>query len=555
MERVLRTTGPSARVALCFALLPTSGLAAQTADTTCIVQLRSAWFVGAAADVVRILDVQDSTPRTPVMLRRTGRDYRADACAAPSSIRDLAEHLSVDDGHRKVRVLPAEVLIIGNSAYPRDWNDGVLWSGRGMNTALVAGAEARWGPVTIALAPVFTWQANADFEIHAVNDSSLSPFVHGFWGATIDAPQRFGTESFARVDPGHSFARVDVRGLSTGISTENVRWGPTRRNPLLLSGTAPGFPHVFLETSRPVDVWIGDLEFQLFWGRLEESAYFDADPDNDERMLAGLLVALEPRILDGLSVGGGSLQALTWWPELSLGDVFLRPYRGLGQNPQGRGGDNQLISLFFRWETAAAGLEVYGEWAREDHWGRWVELLRNLDASQAWTLGLQKLLQYDDNAVSISAEVTHLADALPSLWQGRPGIIPFYSNTAVLQGHTHRGQLLGAPIGTGAEALFLGVDWFSPAGRTSLSVERARYEDDAYLWLFAATYGAHARDTEVSVRAGHLMGAGPLSLDAELGWSLRYNRSFLGLDTLSAGQPYRRDGNWSVRLGARWTPR
>ncbi|MGH7465563.1 MAG: hypothetical protein ACREK1_10340, partial [Longimicrobiales bacterium] len=276
-------------------------------------------------------------------------------------------------------------------------------------------------------------------------------------------------------------------------------------------------------------------------------------PDNDHRMLAGLLVALQPRILDGLTIGGGRLQALTWWPELSLSDLWLQPYRGLRENPQGRSGDNQLIGLFFRWATAPGGLEAYGEWARDDHWGKWIGLLRNLDASQAWTLGLQKVIRRSDNALRLNAEVTHLSDALPVLFAGRT-VIAFYTHSAVLQGHTHRGQLLGAPIGTGGESLFLGGDYFWTGGRTRLSIERARYEDDFYHMAFAGRYGSHARDTELSIRAGHLVLLGALSVDAEIGWSLRYNRAFLGLDNLNAGEAYRRDDNWAMRIGARWTP-
>jgi hypothetical protein len=124
----------------------------------------------------------------------------------------------------------------------------------------------------------------------------------------------------------------------------------------------------------------------------------------------------------------------------------------------------------------------------------------------------------------------------------------------VTQGHTHRGQLLGAPIGTGAESLFLGGDYFWHAGRTSLSLERARYEDDLYSIRYAPEFRAHARDVELSVRAGHLAAFGALSVDAELGWSMRYNRSFLGLDTIQPGDEYRRDDNWSLRTRVRWTP-
>jgi hypothetical protein len=196
---------------------------------------------------------------------------------------------------------------------------------------------------------------------------------------------------------------------------------------------------------------------------------------------------------------------------------------------------------------------VYGEWAREDHWWDWVSLLKSLDASHAYTLGLQKVVRRGDNALRIAAEISHLADALPI--RINRGVLPFYTNTSVIQGHTHRGQLLGAPIGTGAETQQLGADYFWRGGRTGFSVERTRYDDDAYNAFFAPIYGAHARDSEMSLRLGHMTTFDALSVDAELGWSLRYNRSFLGLDNLEDTRRYRRTDNWSVRLGARWIPR
>lgn len=526
---------------------------AQAVDSTCHVHLQSGNFVGATADLSRILDLLDTASHASFAIQRAGRGRTADACAALATVQRLARSLGTAIPSNGVQLLPAELLVTANSAYPRDWNDGVLWSGRGLNAAFTAGARFRWGPFSAAVAPVVAWQENADFDIRLQPDPARSEFASGTWARTIDNPQRFGTESFSTIDPGQSYARLDVLGFAAGLSSENIRWGPARRNPLLLSGTSAGFAHAFVETARPHDIWIGDLQFQLIWGRLEESEYFDSDPDNDQRMLAGLLVAFQPRVMEGLTVGAARVQELTWWPELSLSDVVLGPYRGVSGNPTGRSGDNQLISFFFRWATAPAGLEVYGEWARDDHWGKWIELLRNLDASQAWTLGLQKVVRLDDNALRLTAEVTHLSDALPIRFANR-GVIAFYSNTSVTQGHTHRGQMLGAPVGTGGESLFIGADYFWRAGRTSVSVERARYEDDYYNSAFADRYGAHARDTEASIRAGHLVTRGPLSLEAAAGWSLRFNRAFLGLDTLAGGKPYRRDTNWNMTLGARWTP-
>lgn len=544
----------SAWAGLCAALAPLQGAWAQAPDSTCTVHLQSADLVGPAADLARLIDLQDSVSRSSFLLRRAGEAYAVNACSAPVSLANLGQRLDTDGLSSGVRLLPAELLVVGNSAYPRDWNDGALWAGRGINAAMTGGAQIRWGAFSAAASPVIAWQPNAAFDTR-LNIAGTSAYGHPWWGGRLDAPQRFGGESFAIIDPGQTYARVEFAGVAAGLSTENLTWGPARRNPLLLSGTAPGFAHGFLESARPLDVFIGDLEFQLLWGRLDESEYFDEDPDNDHRMLAGFVFALQPRILEGLAIGGGRMESFTWWPGLSLAEVMLRPYRGITENPADRAlGDNQLITVFFRWSDAPHGMEVYGEWARDDHWGDLVQLLRNLDSSQAWTLGFQKLIRRDDNAVRIAAEITHLSDALPVLFAGRPGLIPFYSNTSVTQGHTHRGQMLGAPIGTGAESQWLGVDLFWRAGRTGVSVERARYEDDAYHALFAPRYGARARDVEVSVRAGHFAAFGAWSAHADLGWSRRYNRSFLGLDANTSGSTFRQDNNFSLRLGARWTP-
>ena len=554
IRRWVRITARGLVAACGLSLSPAAALGQAAQDSTCRVYLQGSDFVGPTADLARLIHLSDTASHASFSIQRAARVHSGDACPAPASITRLARLLGAPPPDDGVRLFAPELLVVGNSAYPRDWNDGVLWAGRGMNAALTAGAQFRWGLFSAALAPVVAWQSNSAFDARLRNDTARSEFANPWWDG-IDAPQRFGAGTFSTVDPGQSFARIDVRGFAAGLSSENIRWGPVRRNPLLLSGTAPGFAHIFLETSRPVDVWIADLEFQLFWGRLDESDYFDNDPENDERVLAGLLLALQPRLLDGLTVGGGRLQSLTWWPELTLSDALLRPYRGLSQNPRGRGGDNQLITMFFHWATAPAGLEAYGEWAREDHWGTWDQLLRNLDSSQAWSLGVQKLIRRGDQALRLSAEVTHLADALPSRFSARLGPIAFYTHTPVTQGHTHRGQLLGAPIGTGAESLFLGGDYFWHAGRTSLSLERARYEDDLYSIRYAPEFRAHARDVELSVRAGHLAAFGALSFDAEVGWSMRYNRSFLGLDTIQPGDEYRRDDNWSLRTRVRWTPR
>jgi hypothetical protein len=155
------------------------------------------------------------------------------------------------------------------------------------------------------------------------------------------------------------------------------------------------------------------------------------------------------------------------------------------------------------------------------------------------------------NAVRFAAEFSHLADALPHRDVGR-GLTSFYISPYVVQGHTHRGQLLGAPIGPGSEAQFIGTDVFWSAGRTGLSIERVRYDDDAYYAVWGQFAGPHGHDTELSFRANHVLALPVFALEAELGYSVRHSRDFLGLGR--ANLPDRRDSNVTLLLSGRWNP-
>src|SRR5690606_21075039 len=126
--------------------------------------------------------------------------------------------------------------------------------------------------------------------------------------------------------------------------------------------------------------------------------------------------------------------------------ILIAPFAGLDPDSAGLPRDLRLLGLFMRWAAAPAGFEVYGEWARQDSWRQWVRLLNPVDAAQAYTLGAQQTVRRGDVAVRLSAEISHLSDALAHRDVGR-GMNTYYVSTAVTQGHTHRGQLLGAPIG------------------------------------------------------------------------------------------------------------
>jgi hypothetical protein len=528
---------------------------AQSADA-CDVRLSGADFTGPSADLARMVDLLLPSSRSSFMMRRISDRSAFDACSAPGGVTSLARRLSLPvlpaEG---VALLPTDARMLYSGIYPRDWNNGVMHGGVGLSTSLTTGAIFRWRSFEAAIAPVLTWHTNASYTFIPFSDpATYSRYIHPWHGRFIDLPQRFGSDAFGGIDAGQSYLRVHAAGLRAGISHENLAWGPGRRNPLLLSGTAPGFAHLFVESARPHDVWIGDAEFQAFWGRLEESDYFDYDPDNDRRALAGIMATLRPRGLEGLYLGAGHLHQQTWAPGTSVGDLLLGPYTGLDPDSGGLTRDMRLFSLFMRWASAPGGLEVYGEWARQDSWQQWVKLLNPIDAAQAYTLGLQKVARRGETAIRFSAEVSHLSDALAHPDLGR-GLHTYYVSPQVPQGHTHRGQLLGAPIGPGSESQFIGADVFWRHGRSSLSIERVRYDDDAYYAIWAQVHGPNGHDTEMSFRAAHLIAWPMFSFEAEVGYSFRYSRSMLNLHHANyRDYPYRRDDQVALRFSGRMNP-
>jgi hypothetical protein len=66
-----------------------------------------------------------------------------------------------------------------------------------------------------------------------------SPCANPYDYGQIDAPLRFGPNSFWTANPGQSFARIDLYNVALGVSRENLWWGPGVRNALLMSNSGP----------------------------------------------------------------------------------------------------------------------------------------------------------------------------------------------------------------------------------------------------------------------------------------------------------------------------
>lgn len=366
-----------------------------------------------------------------------------------------------------------------NSAFPWGFNDGAAWQGKGANVAATAGFGARWRWLSVRVEPVFFRTQNGAFQLLGDTTRGANPFVDEQRPGSIDLPQRFGREVYQRIDAGQSEVRADVGLLAAGISTMNKFWGPGVRHSLLLGANGPGFPHLFLGTSRAALTRVGRLAGQVVYGKLTESAFAPAAPTHD-RFGTGLVASWQPPSGRGIELGFARFYEREWpvgGP--SLGDLTV-PFGSLFEDVQtfkGGPADNQLISIFGRWRAEADGFEIFGEFGRNDRSGDARDLALEPEHNSAWLLGFAKTYHLGaEQFWMVRGEFVN--GRISSIGRLGRGQATFYEHSPITQGHTQRGQLLGTPLLERSSGFELAVDRWARWGRAGLSAMQRSMPDD-----------------------------------------------------------------------------
>ncbi len=368
-----------------------------------------------------------------------------------------------------------------NTAFPYGENDGPIWAGRGLTTSLQAGIALRYGRLSATLAPMLFWAENREFPLQENGRTGRLRYGDALRSRYIDHPQRFGDGAYARVDPGQSTLRLDAGGVTTGVSTANQHWGPVRYQPIILGSNAPGFAHAFVGTARPLNVGIGRIHGRVVWGELRQSAFSSVPVDSGRRGMTGLVALFVPRGMPGVELGvtrffhsdlteGGTAELLRLPFEGFLKVNTPDPFDTIAVD------QNQLASAFFRAAFPGSGVEVYGEYGREDHSWNLRDLLLEPDHSSAYVIGLGRVwrpasrrLFSLDLEVS-NAHISHISKIRPQ------GV--FYYHTKLRQGHTHQGQLLGSPAIYGGGGATVVGSYYHPGGRWTLGWRMVRQSED-----------------------------------------------------------------------------
>ncbi len=385
-----------------------------------------------------------------------------------------------------------------NTHHPTGWNDGSMIPAKGIQTFVSAGFYGEHKGFSLQFKPELVIAANPFFEEFPQDHYSIIwKFYYNFYNRT-DIPVRFGREAYARFYPGQSSARYNYKKFSVGLSTENLWWGPGTRNSLLMSNTAPGFPHITLNTRAPVQTAIGSFEGQLIAGRLEGSGFTPPDAlhthqsttlylpkAGDWRYLSGIVMSYQPKILPGLFLGFSRASQLYSKDLDSFGEYlpFFRSYNNnvIAARPTN---PDRYTSIFMRWLLQKSKAEIYFEYGHNDQLRTFTDFVKDPNRGRAYIFGLGKLFdlrEKENEGILTRLEFTQLAQtSVKSVRDAQS----WYVDDYIRHGYTQLGQPLGAGSGPGSEVQTLDVNWIKGIKSLGVRLERFVHNQDFYYYAY-----------------------------------------------------------------------
>jgi hypothetical protein len=408
-----------------------------------------------------------------------------------------------------VNLLPLTFQTQFTSHHPYGWNDGAMIPAKGLQALISGGIFARYGPLTVQLKPELVTAENSEFDTFNRN-SSANAFIRYYTIYNyIDLPTRFGTGTYTKVYWGQSSIRLNYKAISFGLSTENLWWGPGIQNSLLMSNTAPGFPHLTLNTLCPLRTPIGSFEAQAIAGNLGSSGYPPLEPDytyhgadlylrkpDAWRYINGVVATWQPKWIPGLFLGFDH-SSVYYVKDLDRVSDYIPLFASDVSNSRSM----RLTSLFMRWLWTQEQAELYFEWGRHDDNGDVLQKSLTLNNQRAYTFGIRKLLPFGsskDENILLSIEATQLQEnSLTNIITGNE----WYVNHYIRQGYTNQGQELGAGIGPGGNIQSVNISWVKGIKKLGLQLERYVHNNDLYYLTYISTQDYRRHWVDLSMAA------------------------------------------------------
>ncbi|MFZ9695790.1 MAG: capsule assembly Wzi family protein, partial [Chitinophagaceae bacterium] len=355
----------------------------------------------------------------------------------------------------KWRVLPTTAVVKMNTRHPYGWSDGALMPVAGAQTLISTGLYLQLGPLVIQAKPEYLYAANPTYP------TTL------YFGAKSERP------AVKRFFPGQSKIELGAGPVAVALSSENLWWGPGQHSSLMMTNNAPGFYHLRFNSRRPLRTAIGNFEWNLIAGRLEDEA---AQPDEILQLnyygdiygwnkpywkyINAIVLSYQPSFLKGLSLGATrsfTSSGTNVTDSLVKNEGVFRAYLPVFADffksrlvNEDQRQWNQLVSFFMRQLFQKANAEIYFEYGWNDHKYNIRDLIMSPFHSASYMAGYKKLFRLSKNRwLELSGELTQMEQSPDYLVRGAGNWYVHWFNS----NYSHYGQILGSGIGYGSNSL------------------------------------------------------------------------------------------------------
>ncbi len=399
-----------------------------------------------------------------------------------------------------------------NSHHPYNRNNGTMIPNRGYQHIISPGVFIKLGPLTIQLKPEHHFSENKEFDgFWDGHYPEIWAKRYNLWNH-IDMPERFGNNKHNKTTFGQSSVRLNWKNLSLGISNENLWWGPSIRNSIMMSNNASGFKHLTFNTRKPIETFIGDFEWQIITGRLESSGFTPPNPDyeyagtklyipkinqlgieDDWRYFQGLIFSYSPKWIEGLSIG--FIRWVQMYSDLVEGKytwlkgspsyfpAFRNLFRKNDRYENYEDQTDQAAGVFLRWHWKDSKAEFYFEFHHNDSKVNLRDLILDSDHSRAVTLGIQKIFNVNNKNWLFNWEWTQMEQTASRMIREAGS---WYRHGWVYDGYTNKGEVLGSSIGPGSNSHYISLNKIKGDNKIGVGIEIIDNDNDFYYDAFAS---------------------------------------------------------------------
>ena len=387
-----------------------------------------------------------------------------------------------------------------NSTLPNSFNDGNLYPAKGLQERISLGLSFNYKWLDIRLQPEYIRVENK------LQESFLGYPSDGNWWARyyLMIANNIDNFSYMSKSPIYDFnfgqSRIGFKNnyFATGISNENIWWGPGVRNSLIFTNNAPGFKHAYINIPKPINIGFGELEFYALNGILEYSKY--TNPDNEimkniwndgidtkkssDRIISAFNITLQPKFSKNLFIGVSYANQF-YKNEINNNKVLNQIFSKNTLN-------FSLSSFYFKYHLPNESAEIYGELGQQSSTTKVPNIFSDSNRI-GYIIGARKLSNINDKLNFLFGfEFTKLALSDPrqifikdNIF-GHPQINSWYTSSTIKQGYTNQAQLLGASIGPGSnsQSIYFSINSIKNNSRLLFYAERIIHDEDFYHYVY-----------------------------------------------------------------------